>query len=88
MAHGKLYALLTRAAIHRRLSLSLRLALLAGAALPVWLLLLCVADYLFNLPPHLRSVLMLGSLAAIVIGLVYLIWRFGLRSIDPARTAV
>lgn len=88
MAHGKLYALLTRAAIHRRLSLSLRLALLAGAVLPVWLLLLCAADNLFNLPPHLRSVLLLGSLAAIAVGVVYLIWRFGFRSIDPARTAV
>ncbi|MDD2460638.1 MAG: hypothetical protein PHT98_06110, partial [Kiritimatiellae bacterium] len=79
---------MTKAAFHRRLSLSLRLALLAGAALPVWLLLLCAADNLFNLPPTLRGVLAISSLAALAAGLAYLVWRFGVRPFDPARTAV
>lgn len=88
MRHGTLYALLTKAALHRRLSLSLRLALLAGAALPVWLLLLCAADNLFNLPPRLRSVLAFGSLAVVASGVAHLVWRFAVRPFDPARTAV
>ena len=88
MQRGALYATLTKAALHRRLSQTLRLLLLAGAALPVWLLALFVADNLCNLPPGLRTLLAAGSLLTLLAGIARLYWRYWHKPADPARMAV
>ena len=88
MQRGTLYATLTRAAFHRRLSLTLRLLLLAGAALPVWLFVLFAADNLFNLSVALRTALGLVSLGAIAAGAARLYWLYWRSPADNAKMAV
>jgi hypothetical protein len=88
MEHGPLYATLTKAAFHRRLSLTLRLLLQAGGAILLSLLVLLAADNVFNLAPLTRIVVglvFLGSVAAGLTRLYLLYWR---RPVDPAKMAV
>ncbi len=88
MKRGTLYATLTRAALHRRLSLTLRQLLLACAAFPVWLIAVFAADNLFNLPPLLRAGLALASLASLAAGAVRLYFLYWHKHPDAAKTAV
>jgi len=74
--------------LHRRLSLTLRTLLVAGAALPVWLFLVFAADNLFNLPAPLRASLALATLAAITAGVGLLYFRYWRAPADAAKTAV
>ncbi len=88
MQRGALYATLTKAAFHRRVSRTLRLLLLAGAALPVWLLTLFVVDNLCNLSSGVRIVLAFGSLAAIFSGISCLYFLYWHKATDNVKMAV
>lgn len=88
MQRGTLYATLTKAALHRRLSQTLRMFLRTGAALAVWCLVLLVADNLCNLPPALRMILAGGTVLMIAAGLVRLYLHTWRPPVDTARTAV
>ncbi len=88
MKSGPLYATLTKAALHRRLSLTLRLLLLAGAAVPLSLGVVFAADNLFNLSASVRAVISLAFLAGIVGGLIRLYFLYWHRPIDAAKMAV
>ncbi len=88
MKRGSLYATLNKAALHRRLSLTLRLLLLAGAAIPVWLFVVFTTDNLFNLSAPVRSALALISLGTVIAGLVRIYFLYWHKPVDTAKTAV
>ncbi len=88
MPTGPLYATLTKAARHRRLSLSARWLLLAGAALPLALTAACVADNLFNLPAAARAMIALLLAVALPGALLALYLRYWRLPPDLAKTAV
>ena len=88
MKSGPLYATLSRAALHRRLSLTLRLLLLAGAAIPLSLAVVFAADNLFNLSATVRAVITLAFLGSIVGGLARLYFLYWRNPIDAAKMAV
>ncbi len=88
MMRGSLYATLNKAALHRRLSLTLRLLLLAGAAVPVWLFVVFVTDNLFNLSASVRTVLALTSLGGVVAGMARVYFLYWHKPADPAKIAV
>ena len=88
MKNGTLYATLSRAALHRRLSLTLRMLLLAGAAVPVWLGLVFAADNLFNLTATVRAFIALSFLGVVIGGLARLYFLFWHKPIDTGKMAV
>ncbi|MDD4018382.1 MAG: hypothetical protein PHV28_10620, partial [Kiritimatiellae bacterium] len=88
MKRGTLYATLTRAAFHRRLSLTLRKLLLACATVPVCLCAAFAADNLFNLSASMRMGLAFLFLAVPAAGLVRLYFRFWHKPADAAKMAV
>ena len=88
MKSGPLYATLSRAAFHRRLSLTLRLLLLAGAAIPLSLAVAFAADNLFNLSASARAVISLAFIGGIVGGLARLYVRYWRNPADTAQIAV
>ena len=88
MKRGPLYATLTKAALHRRLSLTFRLLLLAGAVFPLSLALACAADNLFNLSPAVRFATVLAFACGAVGGLARLYLRHWRKPMDPAKVAV
>ncbi len=88
MKSGTLYATLSRAAFLRRMSLTLRVLLLAGAAVPLWLGALCVADNLFNLSAIARAILALGFLGGVIGGLVRLYFIYWHTPVDTGKMAV
>jgi len=79
---------LTKAALHRRLSLTLRSLLLAGAAVPLSAVLVFAADNLFNLSAGVRAGIGLAFLASLLAGLVRLYWRYWRKPADAAKMAV
>jgi len=79
---------LSRAAFHRRLSLTLRLLLLAGAALPLSLAVVFVADNLFNLSASVRAVITLAFLGGSVGGLARIYFLYWRKPVDSAKMAV
>lgn len=88
MKSGPLYATLNRAALHRRLSLTLRLLLLAGAVIPLSVTIVFAADNLFNLSAATRAVIglaFLGGTAGGLLRLYFLYWR---KPVDAAKMAV
>ncbi len=88
MKSGPLYATLSKAAFHRRLSLTLRLLLLAGAAIPFSLAIVFAADNLLNLSASVRAVISFAFLGGIVGGLARLYFRYWRTPIDSAKMAV
>ena len=88
MTNGPLYATLTKAALHRRLSLSLRLLLVAGAVVPLSLAAVFAADNLFNLSAATRAVLAALYVTGLVAGLVHLYWLYWRKPADAAKMAV
>ena len=88
MTTGPLYATLTKAALHRRLSLSLRLLLAAGAVVPLSLAAVFAADNLFNLSAATRAVLAALYVTGLVAGLARLYWLHWRKPADAAKMAV
>ncbi len=88
MKNGSLYATLTRAALYRRASLSLRTLLLAGAVLPVAASAAFAADNLFNLSAGTRMVITLLFAGSVLALFVRLFWRYWRKPPDSARMAV
>ncbi len=85
---GTLYATLTRAALHQRLSLTLRVLLRAGALLALCLVAAFAADNLFNLSAPVRAAIALSLAGGIVGGLASLYFRHWHKAVDTGRTAV
>jgi len=88
MNRGPLYATLTRAALHRRLSLTLRLLLLAGAGLLASACAVLAADNLFNLTALTRAAIATGFAAVILGGLIRLFYLYWRTPVDSAKMAV
>lgn len=88
MTTGPLYATLTKAALHRRLSLTLRLLLVAGAVAPLSLAAVFAADNLFNLSAAARASLGLTFIAGLLAGLARLYWLHWRKPVDAAKMAV
>ena len=88
MKRGTLYATLTRAAFHRRLSLTLRMLLLAGAATSLWLGAMFAADNLFNLTASVRAAIALSFIGGLAGGLVRLYYLYWHKPIDTGKMAV
>jgi hypothetical protein len=88
MTSGPLYATLTKAAFHRRLSLTLRLLLLTAAAGSLSLAVLFAADNLFNLSAAARATVGLAFLAGVLGGTAFLYVRYWRRPVDAAKMAV
>ncbi len=88
MKSGPLYATLSRAAFHRRISLTLRRLLLAGAVLPLTLAVVFAADNLFNLSATVRAVITLAFLSGSVGGLARIYFLYWRRPVDSAKVAV
>ena len=88
MKSGNLYATLSKAAFHRRLSLTLRMLLLAGAAIPLWLGIVFVADNLFNLSASVRAFIALSFLVGMTGGLARLYFKHWHKPTDTGKMAV
>lgn len=88
MPRGPLYATLTRAALHRKLSLTLRMLLLAGAGLLVATSVVLAADNLFNLKASTRTIIAVAFPTAIFFGFARLFWLYWRQPTDSARMAV
>ena len=88
MKSGPLYATLTKAAFHRRLSLTLRRLLLAAAVIPFSLAFVFAADNLLNLSASVRAAIALAFLGGTLGGLVRLYCLYWRRPVDAARMAV
>ncbi|MDD2601084.1 MAG: hypothetical protein PHO37_17980 [Kiritimatiellae bacterium] len=88
MNRGPLYATLTKAALHRRLSLTLRLLLLAGAGLLTAACAVLAADNLFNLTPLTRAVVATAFAAAVLSGMARLFYLYWRAPVDSAKMAV
>ncbi len=88
MKRGPLYATLTKAALHRRLSLSFRMLLLAGAGLLAAASLVLVADNLFNLTAMTRAVIAALFVAAVFFSVIRLVYRYWSKPVDSAKMAV
>ena len=88
MKRGPLYATLTKAALHRRLSLTLRVVLLAGAGLLVAACAVLAADNLFNLTAGTRAVIALLFTGAVLFGVARVFWLYWRKPVDCARMAV
>jgi len=88
MNRGPLYATLTKAALHRRLSLTLRLLLLAGAGLLAAACIVLAADNLFNLTALTRAVIATAFVAVILVGLTRLFYLYWRTPVDSAKMAV
>ncbi|MDA3926797.1 MAG: hypothetical protein PF904_19100 [Kiritimatiellae bacterium] len=88
MKRGPLYATLTKAALHRRLSLTLRMLLLAGAGLLAAGSLVLIADNLFNLTAITRAVIATLFVAVVLSGLTRLFYLYWRTPIDSAKMAV
>jgi len=88
MKRGPLYATLTKAALHRRLSLTLRMLLLACAALLVFVSIVLVVDNLFNLTAGTRAVIAIGFAAFVITLLVRLFYLYWRKPVDSTKMAV
>lgn len=88
MKAGTFYATLSRAALHRRLSQTLRLLLLAGAIVSLSLAVAFAADNLFNLSAAVRTAFSLALLGGLCVGTVCLYLRYWRAPVDPAKMAV
>ena len=88
MKSGTLYATLSRAALHRRLSLTLRMLLLAGAVIPVWLGLVFAADNLFNLSAAVRAAIAIAFVGGVLGGAIRLYFLYWRKPIDTGKMAV
>ncbi|MBP5319409.1 MAG: hypothetical protein J6334_00355 [Kiritimatiellae bacterium] len=88
MKRGALYATLTKAALHRRVSLSLRAVVWAMACFLVWCIAWFAADNLLNLSPALRRFFLTASALLLGGGIIALYRRYWRRRPDPRQTAV
>ena len=88
MKSGTLYATLSKAAFHRRLSLTLRMLFLAGAAIPLWLGLVFAADNLFNLSAASRAVIALSFLGGLIGGAARLYFQYWHTPSDTGKMAI
>lgn len=88
MKRGPLYATLTKAALHRRLSLSLRLLLLAGAGLLTAACVLLAMDNIFNLTALTRASVATAFVAAALSGIARLFYLYWRTPVDTAKMAV
>ncbi|MFO7937045.1 MAG: DUF4175 family protein [Kiritimatiellia bacterium] len=88
MKNGHLYATLNKAALLRRLSLTLRMLLLTCAVLLVGVSVVLAADNLFNLSAGTRGVTALLFAGSILFMLARVFMRYWSRPVDSARTAV
>jgi hypothetical protein len=74
--------------LHRRLSLTLRLLLLAAGIAPLSLAAVFAADNLLNLSAAVRTVLSLGLAGGLLGGLIRLYWLHWRKPTDAAKMAV
>jgi len=86
--NGTLYATLTRAALHQRLSLTLRVLLRAGALFALCLVAAFASDNLFNLSAPVRAVIALTLATSLIGGLAALYFRYWHKAVDTGKTAV
>ncbi len=88
MKRGALYATLTSASVHRRVSLTLRALVWALAGFLVWCLVWFAADNLLNLSPATRRFSLAASALLLLGGALALYGRYWRRRPDPRQMAV